>query len=330
MKYKMSFITSSDINFEELKADLVGGVIFSHNSLSPENLEKAKENRLKRFIHIGELTKTSCDYLTDCGINQGKIGFVSVDTVEKTIKDLEKFAKLTDGFVIPVPCISGLFWSKSFPLEYRKFCGKDLYEELPLLFDGDTKYTDIRIWYYKNAAEKIFSEYVLPVCKYIKSCGKTACVNLGNMERGDFLIRKLLIPSLFDKAKISTICEEDRGNYFISPTHNKNSKTLFVTAIRDIMGLYAWNFPYSKIESDFSVAIWEEKYYRESLKKCRIKAYVIDEFTLSKMRFNTLRKFDDILLQRENIMDSRIKEKLKAAGVKINDAELFKRLDMVN
>ena len=328
MKYKISFITEEDINFEKLKEDSVGGVIFSPKSLSLENLIKAKQNKLKRFIHIGELTKSPCNYITDCGVKQGKIGFVSVSAAERMIKDLGEFIELIDGVVIPAPCISGLFWSDLFPLEYEKFCGKNLYDELPLLFDGDTIYADVRIWYYKRAAEKIFSEYVLPVCKYIKSCRKTACTNLGNMERGDFLIRKLLIPSLFDKAKIPTIREENGDSYFISPMHNKNSKTLFVTAIKDIMGLYAWDFPYSKIESDFSTSIWEEKYYRESLKKCGIEAYVIDEFALSKMRLKTLKKFDDILLQRENIMER--KEKLKNMGVRINSSELLKRLDMAN
>ncbi|MBR4720603.1 MAG: hypothetical protein IK057_02445 [Clostridia bacterium] len=330
MRYKLSYIATEDINFGRLKNDAVGGIIFSSKSLSMENLENAKKNKLKRFIHLGELDKRTCNYLSDCGIKEGKISFISPFSAEKAINGLGDLISQTDGFVMPIPCISGLFWDNSFPEEYEKTYGYNLYDELPVLFDCDTHYSKVRIWYYKVAAEKIFESYISPVCEYIKSCGKTVCVDLGNMQRGDYFIRKLLMPHMFRKFNIPTICEENGESYFVSPTHNKNSNTLFVTAIKDIMGMYVWDFPYSKLESDFSVAVWEAKYYRDSLKKCGIEAYIIDEFELSHMRTKTLAKFSNILLQRENIMDEKVRKELINMGVNINSSELLKRLDTVN
>ena len=330
MKYKLSYIGRDGIDFEKLKEEAVKGIIFSPESVSAENLKMAKKNKFKRFVYLGELTKTACKYIANDGIKSGKIVFASVSAVKNTIKRLASVMSDINGFVIPVPCISGLFWDDSFVAEYEEFCGRALYDELPILFDSDTSYSEVRIWYYNRAAQKIFTDYVLPVCEYIKSLGKTACVDLGNTERGDCFIRKLSMPYMFRKFNISVIREENGERHFVSPTHNRHSSTLFVTAIKDIMGMCVWDFPCSKIENDFSVAVWEEKYYRDSLRKCGIEAYVIDEITMSHMRVDTLKKFSDILLQRETVMDRNVKEKLINMGVRINDANLLKRLDSVN
>ena len=330
MKYKLSYIVTEDINFERLKEDTAKGIIFSTKSLSAENLKIAKKNKFKRFIHLSDLTKATCNYLTNEGVKQGKIGFTSASAVKAIMKQLHSVISDINGFVIPIPCISGLFWDDAFIAEYEELYGENLYDELPLLFDSDTSCAKVRIWYYKRAAEKVFTDYILPVCEYIKSCGKTVCVDLGNMERGDYPVHKLLAPHLLYRFNIPVIREENGERYIVSPTHNQHSKTLFVTAIKDIMGMYVWDCPYSKIESDFSVAVWEEKYYRDSLTKCGIEAYIIDEFTLSHMRVNTLKKFDDILLQRETVMDGNVKGKLINMGVKINDSELLKKLDSAN
>ncbi len=330
MKYKLKFVTEKDKDFKKLKADNFGGVMFSAKSLTAENLTYAGKSGLKSFVCIDNLTKCSCACVNISGITDGEIFSVSVETVKQTIKALKGAGLKIYAFSVPVPCFSGLIWDNSFPDEYEKFCGRNLYDDLPLLFDADTQYAGVRIWYYKRAAEKIFSEFILPVCQYAASKGIKVCFDVGNIERGDFAVRKLILPSLFRRAKIPVICEENGKRYLVSPMHNRGAKTLFVTGMRHIMEMYVWNAVFSKEESEFSLSVWEEKYYRNSFEKSGIKAYFIDDFTLSDMQISALKRFDNIMLAKGCIIENSKKEKLLKLGVRIDDAELLKRLDEVN
>lgn len=330
MKYRLKLITNKDSDFKKLKADGYGGVIFSEKGLTAEKLSDARKNGLKNFVYIEDLTKCKCTCIDSDGITDGEVFAVSVAAVKQAIKSLNGVISEIDAFSVPVPCISGLLWNDLFPYEYEEFCGRDLYDDLPLLFDANTQYASIRVWYYRRAAEKIFSEFILPVCQYAKKEGKKVFFDLGNIERGDYAVRKLVLPSLFHKAKIPVIREENGERYFISPMHDRGAKTLFVTAMRHIMEMYAWDAVFSKEESEFSLLVWEEKYYRNSFEKSGIKAQIIDDFALSDMRLSALKRFDDILLAKGCMIENSKKEKVLNLGVRIDNAELLKRLDEVN
>lgn len=330
MYYKLKFIASDETDFALLKRNGFGGVIFAQKHLTKENLEKAKQNKLKRFVHIGNLSKIGCEYLKDGRVKEGAIYAVTADSAEGIINSLKELISYADGFVIPFPCIAGLLWDESFVKEYEKFCGKCLYDDLPILFDKDIAEADIREWYYKRSADKIFEDFISPLSRCIKSYGKTACFELGNMEKGHYAVRKLIVPSKFGRAKIPTICEKDGEQYYISPEHNKRSETLLVTSVRGIMRMYAWDTAFSKEESDFSLAVCEEEYYRTSLEKCGITAYVIDDFEFSRMRTDSLIRFSNIIILKSCIVDGKKIEKLHNMGVKVNDTKLLEMIDRVN
>ena len=330
MKYKLEYITERDRDFGKIKKDGAGGVIFPVAAAKPKDISEAKKNHLRILVHLSDLVRIKCEYLSVGGVNQDELFAVSASSAEKSLKALNGILPDIDGFCVPYPCIRGLIWDSSFSAEYTAFCGNSLYDELPLLFDADTQYADVRIWYYRRAAEKLFSEFVLPVYNCIKRSGKTVCFDLGGIARGDYAVRKLVLPSLFDNAKIPTVCDEDGTEYFITPKHNKNSNTLLVTPLRHIMEMYVWDFAYSKEESEFSVTVNEENYYRNSFEKAGIKAYIIDDFTFSKMRLNMLKKFDDILLSKGCMIEKSRKDQLLNMGIRIDDEKLLKRLDEVN
>lgn len=328
MKYKLKFITKAAEDFQKLKRDGFGGIIFSPAAVTLENLKTAGNYRLKKFVHITELEKIKCEYLENDEVIEGEILSVTAACVKKTVKKLGGLISEIDGFSIPIPLIRGLLWDNSFPTEYKNFCGENLYEKLTVLFDADTEYSETRIWYYKRAAEKLFSEYVLPSYNAVLASGKAVCFEIGNNERGDFAIGKLILPSLFEKAGIPLICEKNGEPYFVKP--DKNAKTLFVAATRYIMGMYVWNGEYSKEESRFTLALWEEAYYRNSFEKIGIKARFIDDFTFLDMRITTLKRFENIVFARDCMIEKSKKEKLLSSGVRIDDAELLKRLDAAN
>ena len=328
MRYKLKLVTEDDKDFKRIKAEGFGGVIFSDKSINAEDVLNARKNGLKIVVHIGDLTRCSCTCIGSCGMTEGYALSVSAEAAGRAIGSLQGVK--TDAFSVPVPCFSGLIWDSSFPGEYENFCGRNLYDDLPLLFDADTQYADVRMWYYKRAAEKVFDEFILPVFKYAAKAGKKVCFDLGNTERGDYAVRKLILPSLFHKAKIPVIREEGGERFFVSPMHDKGAKAMFVSGMRRIMEMYVWDSVFSKAESEFSLLVWEEKYYRDSFRKSGIKVHITDDYTLSDMRLSALRRFDDILLAKGCIIENSKKEKLLKTGVRIDNAELLKKLDEVN
>ena len=329
MKYRLKLVVSAEADFKEIKKDGFGGVIFPIEAVNEEILETAGKSRLKRFVTVRDMAKIGCEYIGGDGVYGGEMLAVTPASAEKAAKSLEMLVDGIDGFILPIPCIFGLFWDNSFPEEYAAFCGGNLYNEAHLLFDADISYADVRVWYYKRAAEKIFSEYVMPAIECLKPFKKTVCFDLGT-TRGDFCARKLMLPSLFEKAKISVVREDCGETYFVSHNSGKTAKTLFAAPMRYIMGLYAWDMQFSREESNLSVAVCEEQYYRSSLEKCGIAAYFTDDFALSDMSVRALKRYENILLAKGCMIEKAKKDKLLNVGVKINDAGLMKRLDGVN
>ncbi|MBR4173410.1 MAG: hypothetical protein IKR46_03460 [Clostridia bacterium] len=328
MKYKLKFVKNTDKDFKSLKKEGFGGVIFPACFVNSKDLETARKNGLKRLVHIGDMSKIACEHLDGDDVKKGEILTVTSKTVKKTIKSLKTLLPKIDGFYISYPCVGGLLWDSTFPEEYRNFCGRNLYDELPLLFDADTPYAEVRIWYYNRVSKKLFDEFILPVCDSISILGKKAYFNIGNADRDDYFVRKLIMPSLFYREKLSVVVEEKGERHLIK--QGKKAETLFVSPMRAIMGMYAWNMPYSKEESEFSLAVCETAYYKNSLEKCGISSDIVDDFTLSDMRVSTLKRYENILLAKGCMIEKRKKDKLIDLGIKVDSRELLERLDKVN
>lgn len=326
MQCRLKLFASDSADFVSIKKDGFCGVIFSAGDITEENLKNAKRSGLKRLIHIGSLEKSECKCISKGGINKGTVFAVTVKSVKES--ELNGLILQADGLVIPFPCVSGLLWDDKFYQEYEEFCGKDLYKELPALFDKDLEKSDFRLWYYERASYKVFYEYVLPVAEYIKSLGKAVYFDFGNMSKGHYAVRKLILPSLFEKAGIFGVREEKDGECFAQKRGRK--EILLVTPLRAIMQMYAWDAGYSKEESEFSLAVCEAEYYKNSLEKCGFSVYITDDFGLSHMSISRLRRFDSVLIQKSCLLEEGKMEKLQKIGINVNNKLLLEMMDKVN
>ncbi|MCR4719828.1 MAG: hypothetical protein K5768_09395 [Firmicutes bacterium] len=330
MKYRLKIIDREDVDFRELKENGFGGVIFTDRFLTGENLKSAKKRRLKTFFHIRDLSSDTCFYLDSGGVYEENLYRVTLETV-KTVKErLGDTLDMLDGLVVSIPYLKGLLWDEEFPLLYEDFCGRDIKEDLPAVFDKDTENPDFRVWYYSVAAQMLFFRYILPLSEYLETIGKKVCFDFGSMNRCIDLVKKQINPFLLQKHKISVIYETKDGIILVGGKE-KYKQNLLVLPMRSIMLNFAYGANYSRQESPLVLALAEEEYYKSTLKRCKIEYSVVSEFEFSCMKQTELKKFENILVCDSCVFsDNNRIEMLKKSGHKINDKEILDILDRAN
>jgi hypothetical protein len=329
MRYRLKIAGREDVDFKKIKESGFGGVIFTESLLDFEKLKSAKKKRLKTFFHISDFKSDACFYIDSGGVHEGDLYRVTLDTVKKVIKNLGDALDMLDGFVIPVPSIKGLLWNDEFPSVYEDFCGKDIKDDLPAIFDKDTQNPYFRIWYYSITAKMLFFEDILPLAKYLESLGKKACFDFGRRGKSIELIKKQLNPFLFQSHKIPVIYETDGGITLVCGKE-KYKQNLLVLPMRSIMLNFAYGSKYSRQESPLVLALAEEEYFKNSLKKCKIEYSAVSEFEFSCMKQAELKKFDNILVCESCVFSDNRVEMLKNMGYNINDGKFLDMLDKVN
>ena len=324
MAYRLKIVQKND-DFAKIEKDGFGGVIFAEKLVCEDSLRKARNCRLKIFLHIGDFSRLSCSYLEPDGAVCGEIYAVTSDTVGEKAAKLKEFMPFIDGFVIPAPKLKGLLWQENFSTEYEDFSGRDFREDMPSIFDRYAEIADIRMWYYMRAAEVMFQKYISPFMPLEKSLEKKICFDFGSAPDGMALIKKLLSPYMFLNNKVTVIYEND-GEIILVSEKSRTKEVLLVLPVCSVMRFMAWNAPYSRMESPLSIAVEEEEYYKTMLKRCGIQFCVIDEHEFSEMKKKELEKFENIL-----ICDScTIADTDRLKGLNVNNEKLLELFDKGN
>lgn len=332
MSGRLKIVDENDNNFAGIKRNGFYGVIFTEKSADAEELKAARSKRLKTFVLIRGLDKEKCFYLEPSGVKEGELYAVTLKTVKKAVKSLNKLLDLIDGFIIPIPCLKGLLWNEAFPMVYEDFCGADIKEDMPAMFDKYEENVDFRIWYYNIAAKALFLDYILPVSEYLAALGKRPCLNFGHMHKSIDFIKKQVNPFWAQKKRISAVYEAEDG-IIISQSIKENKKNLLVLPLRALMRSYAYGAVYSRQESAFTVALAEEEYYKNSLDKCSIEYRVADEAAFSAMKLSELRKFENIVICDACVLskkDTDMIQALKNEGYNVNARAFLDILDKAN
>lgn len=329
MKYRLKIAGREDADFKKIKGEGFGGVIFAEKFLTIENLKSAKKSKLKTFIHISDLKSDACLYIDSGGVYEEDVYRVTLETVKKVKEKLGDAFNMLDGFVIPVPVAKGLLWNEEFPPLYEDFCGKDIKDELPAIFDKETQNPDFRVWYYSVAAQMLFFKYILPLAEYLETFGKKACFDFGRAGSSIDLIKKQLNPFLLQKHKIPIIYETNDGITLVCGKE-KCKQNLLVLPMRAVMMNFAYGEKYSRQESPLVLALAEEEYFKNTLKKCEIEYSTVSEFEFSRMRKAELEKFENILTCDACVFSDNRIEMLKNLGYNINNREILDILDRSN
>ena len=329
MEYRLKFITGKDADFKEIKESGFGGVIFTENALTEEDLKSSKKRKLKTFLHIRDLSSDICQYLDCGGVYEGELYSVTLSTVKSLKEKSGDLFDLLDGFVIPAPSVKGLLWNYEFPSAYEDFCGKDIKDELPSVFDKDTQNPNFRVWYYSVAARTLFFKYILPLSEYLETFGKKACFDFGDSGRCIDLIKKQLNPLLLQKYHIPVIYETKDGIILVYG-REKYKQNLLVLPMQSVMRNFAYGTRYSRQESPLVLAVAEEEYFKNTLKKCGFEFSAVTEFEFLHMKPSVLKKFENILVCESCTLQGIDLEMLKSSGYKINEKNFLDTLDRAN
>lgn len=330
MEYRLKIAGSEDADFNGIKESGFGGVIFTENFLTVDNLKSAKKRRLKTFLHIKDLCREACLYLDSGGVYEGDLYRVTLETVKSIKEKIGGILDMLDGFVIPAPFIKGLLWNNEFPPLYEEIYGRDIKEDLPAIFDEDTQNAEFRVWYYNACASALFFSYILPLAEYMKTLGKKACFDFGNGGRCIDLIKKQLNPFLLQNNKIPIIYETKEGITLVCGKE-KYKQNLLVLPLMGIMRSFPYGTNYSRQESPLVLALAEEEYFKSSMKKCEIEYSAVSEIEFLRMKPSELRSFENIIICNScELQNADLIETLKNLGYKINEKELLDILDKAN
>ena len=332
MNYRFEFIDKSGADFASLKADGVKGAIFSERFADKDCIAAARKNKLKIFFHLSDFEKISCLYLEQDGVRGGELYAVTPEKI-KILQDKNKdIMELVDGYIIPFPCVKGLFFKYELENACEDFYDRDLSECLEIIFNKNAEASEIRKMYYSGAEAELFYDYVMPSVEYVKSVGKEACFNLGNVAEGIDCVKKLIDPFLFLKHGIPVIYENN-GQIVFQKGKVRNRGVLLVLPMRAIMMGYAWQMPFSRRETPFALALAEEEYYKIKLEENGIDYSVIGEAEFFDMKISDLKKFKNILICDACMLSEKEKGrvmKLKSEGILINNRELLNIFDREN
>lgn len=329
MEYRLKIADSEDTDFKQVKENGFGGIIFTENLLTVDNLKSARKRRLKTFLHIRDLSREKCLYLDSGGVREGDLYRVTLETVKNLKEKLADTLEMLDGFVIPAPCTKGLLWNEDFPPAYEDFCGRDIKDEIPDIFDKSVQNSDFRVWYYNIASRVMFFKYILPLSEYLQTFGKKACFDFGSKDKSIEIIKKQLNPFLLQKYKIPLIYETENGITLFCG-RGKYKQNLLVLPLRAVMLNFAYGAKYSRRESPLVLAQAEEEYYKNSMKKCKIEYSTVSEFEFLNMKKAELKRFENILICDSCVLQDADIEMLKNSGYKINEKGFLNILDMAN
>jgi len=304
------------------------GVIVSEKRFTKENINAVKKAKLSLWIAPNLENKTECKYLTEDGIITGYIYYISLEEIKTKNEKLSQIGKFC-GFIIPMPCYSGLIWDDSFEKEYENEFNGGLKEKILDIFSkGDET---LRIWYYERVLKYSFEKYILPTFKMVKDSKKKIIFSHSKIDLEIDYLRKYIDRELFNENKILCSCEEkDR----IEINNKTDRETiLYIAPTRFIMQNYRWGSKMSKPESKLNLSVLEERYYRENIDKLGYNCYRIDEKSLKAMSIRKLMTFKDIIIGEDCIFEEDEINKLKKVqekGILINSKALLEELDKLN
>ena len=327
---------STDFGF--LNKQGISGVIIKDTEKISENIKKAAACEMNIWVMITSKTEEKTGKLSyhDSGIftEKGKITYVSLRNIRILMSKIGSAINEVTGFILPVPLVDGPMLPGS--LE------KEMIQDLYCLFDGETKISPMRSWYYTNLEKHIIENYMKPQKELLENRGKSIVFNIGRQDALCYLARRMINPVTLKREEFSVGVEcnttsrvsgVENGDFLIADKGAvriealEDVRILLVKPTRGIMERYVQQGKPTRLETPALVAEIEGEYYSDMLTRKGYSFRVADEFSFEKeIDFS---EYEHILicpscLFSETGMD--VLERLKNTGIKINCQDLISDL----
>ena len=319
-------------DFGYLNKQGISGVIIKDTEKIGENIKKAAACEMNIWVMLTSKKEEEREKLSyhDSGIfiEKGKITYVSLRDIKILMSEIGSAINEVTGFILPIPLVDG----PMLPGSLEKETIQDLY----CLFDGETKISSMRSWYYTNLEKYIIENYMKPQKEFIENSGKSVVFDIGRQDDLLYLAKRMINSVTLKREGFSigvecnTTSGVEKGDFFIADKSAvriealDDARILLVKPTRGIMERYVQQVKPTRLETPALVAEIEGEYYSDMLTRRGYSFRVADEFSFEKeIDFSG---YEHILicpscLFSEMGMDTL--ERLKNTGVKINCQELI-------
>lgn len=321
MDKKLKVLGCGENDFAKIKADGFYGVVIK----DVQAIKPAKQCGLKVFRVLSAKDKSSTRYLDKNGVYEGDMCCFSKQSFREYV-NLDD----ADGFILQAPHFTGLLWDNSFEREYRKISDTDFSYVSHLIFDSENNLS-IREWYYTQVSKLCIRKYLLPVMRLVKN-KELVLTFESETFYGELLKRASRNVQMKYNTGIVTSAKDD----IVTITYAENPakcKCLVISPYRLLLRSYVYGKRQTREETPQLLAFFEEKYYKDSLKKCGYSFRIIGEQELKHMKISEMLEFENIIICENCIFcDDEIKKikNVQRKGALINDRKLLIELDKVN
>ena len=328
-------------NFEKLKKEGVKAVLLKYSAKVSKNIKKASALGMKIMVEMPYSARDSVNVIKPLAgrvsVQDGVIEYASIKDIKKAIKSI---GQNVEGFIIPIPEVSGLLWNN----EIEESCSVedgDSYD----LFDDEKEISNIRSRYYISAQKYLYENYMLPQNELLKGIGKRAVFYIGKKELQYDLIGNLVNTTLLKHMGflLGISCEKEvaetefgfrKGDYIFCENFCENmtqkrvtKDILLVKPMRGVMERYVETGRRNRIETTALASAVEGVYFCDMLKEKGYAFDVADEFSFMTKR--NLSKYNDILICESCLFTDKEMSKINRLlekGIRINSNDLISEL----
>lgn len=309
------------------------------NSHDNELAKKAKDMGFSVWVQ-GNCTEDISACILDgfagrVSLEQGNICAATCKAFKKMLNDISISLEFIDGFILPVPKLSGLLWSDDF--ENAIHDSGDIFD----IFDEYVTESPVRQRYFEMLEDYIISKYIEPVHSFAKKIGKRISFDMGSGEiQYDFMpvlnpIRMISqgLSLTFEKhtAEIDAMCN--------LPDNCKDAeRVLLIKPVRGCRRKYVYTGEKrrARVETPALCTSFEGTFYCERLTQHGINFTAVDEYWFEnsayvkegKINLNSA-EYKEIILCNGCFFSEKGKNILaeaKKCGVLINPGEILQKL----
>lgn len=338
---KIFTFADSSTDFERLKKEGVKAVLLKYSAKVSKNIKKASALGMKIMVEMPCSIKDNIKVIKPLAgrvsVQDGVIEYTSIKDIKKAIKSI---GQNVEGFIIPIPEVSGLLWND----EIEESCSVENGDSYDL-FDDEKEIIHIRSRYYISAQKYLYENYMLPQNELLKSVGKKAVFYIGKKELQYDIIGELANTTLLKHMGVSLgiSCEKEmaetefgfkNGDFIFYENSCEKIKQkrvtkdiLLVKPMRGVMERYVETGRRNRIETPALSAAIEGVYFCDMLKEKGYSFDVADEFSFMTKR--NLSKYKDILICESCLFTDKEMSKINRLlekGVRINSQDLISEL----
>ena len=331
---------NDDTNFALLKKQGIDGVVIKATDRICENIQKARSENMNVMVQLFpnaiKNEKVLYSYAGRIAVKDGEIKYTSADGLKTILAKIGSLTDEIDAFIIPAPEISGPLWSE-------KLAGMCKMEEegdpvLYELFDSEVEKSPVRSWYYTNLQKYILKKYIMPIKRLAQKYEKEIICDLGKAEMQYDLMPKMINPLVLKESGLLLLLHKESDfsgkDFTISENYieraeetDEDAKILLIKPTRGVMERFIQGEIKTKpnrLETPALLSAIEGVYYCDMLSQKGYLFDIRDEFFFATKK--DCSNYEHILISKSCLFketETKRLDKLKKAGIKINDKDLI-------